>query len=146
VKKKSTIKVENIEIEDPTKELEIKEDGGKKPKKITIKRIINKAKNFPNPGLFRIAIDEINEDTKEIIERLWDWGCVFIVATEDLEYLNKVNFEYMNRSYSIGRYYYVDNQAEIYRQPCDLLVLCKEIYDSSNSFNFAQETINYYEN
>jgi hypothetical protein len=146
VKKKSTTKVENTVIEDPIKESEIKEDGGNKVKKTAIKKIISKAQSSSIPSLFRIAIDDINDETKEIIERLWDWGCVFIVATEDLDYLSKANFEYMNRSYSMGRYYCVDNQVEIYRQPCDLLVLCKENYDSLNSFDFTQETIKYYEN
>lgn len=144
MKKKSTTKVENTEIADPIKESEIKEDGGNKPKKIAIKTVINKAKSSANPSLFHIVIDELNDDSKEILNSLWDWGCVFTVASKDTDKLSKFNFDYMNRSYSMGRYFYVSSSEDCYRQACDLLVLCKEKYDSFTSFNFAKETIRYY--
>jgi hypothetical protein len=144
VKKKSTTKIENTEIESPINEPEIKEDGGKKTQKTNLEKIIRKAQSVTYPSHFKICIDHLNEENIKIVNSLWEWGCIFVVTSLDLSYLNKVNIDITNRSYSLGRWYYT-NSNDIYNQQCDLLVLCRDKYDSSNSFKFAKETIKYYE-
>lgn len=93
---------------------------------------------------FRLVIEDINKDTRKLVEDLWNTGITFIVSSStDLVALNELNNDIINRSGSIGRWK-VTNSAEIYFEPAELFISTKELSDEQTIRLPVQQVLKYY--
>jgi hypothetical protein len=155
VKRKSIkefLKESESETESPTKEKDLKEDGGtqkqnqnqKLLKETLVSEIKKEIDSFQHPKMFyRIIIDELNDNTKKIVDELWSTGVSFIVSGSDFDVLNRINFTVSNMSGSLGRWRVV-HPSSLEAEPAELYISCKETNDSSFKSKLASKTIKYY--
>lgn len=139
-----------VEPNDLTNETSNKEDGGKNttPKTKTKKDLTQEIKDIVNTSKvhvsqFRLVIEDINKDTRKLVEDLWSTGITFIVSgSTDLAALNELNTDIINRSGSIGRWK-VTNSAEIYFEPAELFISTKELSDEQTIRLPVQQVLKY---
>jgi hypothetical protein len=107
-----------------------------------IKDIVGKGK--VHVSQFRLVIEDINKDTRKLVEDLWSTGITFIVSgSTDLVSLNELNNDIVNRSGSIGRWK-VTNSAEIYFEPAELFISTKELSNEQTIRLPVQQVLKYY--
>ena len=131
---KTNEEVPQVEKNDLISETSNKDDGGKSttPKKEMKTNLTQEIKDIVGKGKvhvsqFRLVIEDINKDTRKLVEDLWSTGITFIVSgSTDLVSLNELNNDIVNRSGSIGRWK-VTNSAEIYFEPAELFISTKEL-------------------
>jgi hypothetical protein len=147
---KTTEELPQTEPKDLISETSNKDDGGKsttpKTKKTTLTQEIKDTiyAGTVHVSQFRLVIDDINKDTRKLVEELWSTGITFIVSSStDLVALNELNNDIINRSGSIGRWK-VTNSAEIYFEPAELFISTKELSDEQTIRLPVRKVLKYY--
>jgi hypothetical protein len=133
------------ELEDLINGNEALEDGGNEtPQKtiLTYQTVLQKIQSMgAKPRTFRLVVETLNEETFDLIKSLWTTSEVtFIVSSRDLTYLNKVNFDIINRSNSVGRWRVV-SPSQVRLEPAELFIICEDMTDVQKQQLPVSETL-----
>lgn len=150
--RKSSTKTQKVETElnqnVPTSVEEVKEDGGnpspKRKKILTATEVIATINDLKVPlGQARVVIEDVNEETEQLIEDLWKLSMVkFVVSGTDERKLNKLHQSIINRSNSLGRWRVV-SPSQLRNEPAEVYVAYKERTDADIKTFPVKKYLNY---